>query len=189
MLCCVPSFSSFQQCIIVRSEKEARARRIDLFQVLAVPLGARRAAFALFVEPGELILERNDKPAFEQKHIRQRERFNAQLKVALDHKRPRSPLATTRLVAAALIASRLRQVEHAHAPRPRRRLAVLHSTHRHHMMLVGHYTLHRVLGRNFKAERFAQRVQVIRLYASFLIWIVRTSQMLPQAEHELAIAA
>ena len=100
-----------------------------------------------------------------------------------------SKLLSTSLVAAALIASRIRQVEHAHEPRPRRRLAVLHMTHRPHMMLVGHYTLDRVLGRHFQAECFAQRLQVIRLYASSWISIVTMTQMLPQAEHELTIAA
>ena len=149
--------SSFQQELAIRLGKQkARTGRINVSQVLAVPLGTRLASCAIFVEPDELvlILARKDQPTVEQKHtVRQTHRFDGQANVTLFQK----------AFARCLVTLRCRQVECAHEPLARWRLASLLTTHRHHTMLVGHYPLDRVLRRHTQTERFAQRVHVMHL--------------------------
>ena len=84
-MCCGRLWSSSfqQQLAVMFGKNEAGARGMNFFEVFAVPLGARRASRALFVEPGELVLQMKDKPAVEQKHRRQRHLFNVQANVSL----------------------------------------------------------------------------------------------------------
>ena len=62
-----------------------------------------------------------------------------------------------------------RQIKEAHEPLARvqvlPRWIVAQTTHRHHMMLVGHYPLNRVLIRHTHAENFSKRLQAMHLYS------------------------
>ena len=63
--------SCFQQDLAVMlGKQEARAGRINVSQVLSVPLGAHLASNAIPVKPNELtLLARKDQPTVEQKPI------------------------------------------------------------------------------------------------------------------------
>ena len=68
------SSSSQQDLVVTLSQYDARAGRVDVVQLVAVPVGARLASLALFVKPGELIRKLKNEPTVEQKHCRRNTR-------------------------------------------------------------------------------------------------------------------
>ena len=91
------------------------------------------------------------------------EQINSQANVPLGQKefaRRRATSSCNPLVVSALTARR--QFENADEPGARR-LAV-HLTHRHHVMLVGHYLLDGEVIRHPQTERFFERAKVTRYY-------------------------
>ena len=61
----VDALAFHQQLAFVKGKQDDRVRRINASQVIAVKLGAHLVSCALFVEPEDLMIARNDQPAVE----------------------------------------------------------------------------------------------------------------------------